>query len=101
MGLVWLYTVLLFLVLVSTAVAEIKRRSTKLYRRWPIVAAILLFLTGHLVGLAWLLGVVAVEWRMPQFYVVSIVEVILFGLVFEQAYSKCVVGQKKTVPSQR
>jgi hypothetical protein len=83
---VWPYTVLLFVALLATAFSEVKRRSAKLHRKWPLIAAVGAFLIGHIVVVGWLVDRIGREWRGVQFYLLSIVEVILFGVVFESAY---------------
>lgn len=83
----WVYTILLFLVLVVTAVAEMKRRSRKVRRQWPLMAAAMVFLIGHVVVVSTVVGRVGGNWGMPQFFALSVVECVIFVLLFERAYA--------------
>lgn len=86
----WLYTVLMFLVLFATAVAEMRRRSRKLRRKWPLVAGAMVFFIAHVVIVSTLLGTVGANWGMPHFYAMSFVECIAFVVLFEYAYARSV-----------
>lgn len=83
----WPFTVLLALVLLMTAVREVKRRRVRLKRRWPLVGSIAVFFVVHLVVLGVLLEGPGRNWGMPHFYFISVLEVVLFALVFEWAYA--------------
>ena len=86
-GMLWLYSVFLALALFAIAREVITRRARKIYRRWPLLAVTALFLVLHVAVVGWLLSGPGREWRMAHFYVLSLVEVIVFGLAFGQAYT--------------
>jgi hypothetical protein len=98
-GKLWPWTVILFLILIVAAVSEIRRRRKKLLRTWPLIGTLLIFLVAHLVVLGWMLGGVVRDWRMPQFYVLGVVEVMLAGIVFEQAYALSIAPRRWTEPN--
>jgi len=94
LGLLWLYTVLLFLALLVGAGSEIKRRSRKLHRKWPLVIFVMMFFIAHTAVIGLLLTGPGRDWRMLHFYVVSVIEVLIFAFLFERIYARCVLLKK-------
>jgi hypothetical protein len=90
LGKLWPFTVTIFVVLVWAAASEIKRRSKTVQRKWPLGVALLTFFIAHLLAVGWLLLHVGRDWGVPHFFVLGVIEVMVAGVVFEQAYRRSV-----------
>lgn len=85
----WIYTVLLFLVIVVSGINELKRRRKKLYRVWPLVVGVLGLLLIHLLAVGVLLNVTGREWGMPEGLAATYAEFFIAVVVLERVYTFC------------
>lgn len=86
---VWTYTLVMFVVLVSAGVSELRRRGQKLYRIWPLIATLALFLALHVLAIGWLVIHFGGELKGPYYLITGVAETIVFGLLMQSAYSFC------------